>query len=985
MKRRTFLKIAGMGSISLAGCSPDPEKNLFALIHAAPDGVTGEAAWYASTCRECPAGCGILAKHREGRVIKLEGNPLHPVNKGRLCIRGQAALQGVYSPRRLKTPLLKEKGVFKPVSYAAAEQIIARRAEDAAAKGKNRVRMLTEVTGECLLNVFDRALEKWKSAKTLVFEPFAYESLKTANLNVFGLYGLPSYHIEKADVLVSFGADFLETWLSPVSYAGKFKEMHALSGGKKGMFIHVGPFRSLTGAASDLWVSCRPGTEGAIALGLVREFAGKGRTPAHPPGFAEKLKAAAALYSKDTVVRMSGISPEQFDILVNAVRGARSPLVLGTGSGTPGDNALQTDMAVNLLNLLLDPELTLLDFHARHRVEIAAPRSDAVEFFEAVAEDPVDLLLIHRSDPAFYLPGRTAVTGVLNRKSLFKVCFTEVMNETAESADLVFPPGHYLETWDEYAGVAGMVSMVQPVTASLYNAPGTGDVFLRAASGGTGGKTPMKAFVHNRLKDRGKIKDRKDWVEVVGRGGVFDAGLPSRSDRHAEVRINPGEKIWEGFSGPREQEANTRFFAVVPGIRFFDGRGGDRSWLSEIPDAMTQVAWQNPVLAHPDTLARDRVRHGEIIRVTTGRGEATFPVYETPLVRPGIYIVSLAGRGFSKKAEPVRQHSLSLLPAETLPVSGGPRCDAPLVQVQGTGAFIRFARTDGSRTQLNRKIALSIPLDRVKGRRDAGLSEKTAGYSMNEFPLTLPLPEGYDAGRDFYPPHAHEKYRWSMIVDLDRCVGCGACMAACYAENNIGVVGEDRIREGREMSWIRIERYHDPDRPENLIFFPMMCQHCDNAPCESVCPVTAPHHSKEGLNNQIYNRCIGTRFCAQNCPYKVRRFNWFEWTWEDPLRLMLNPDVTVRSKGVMEKCSFCIQRIKHAHGRAKDENRGILDGEVVPACVQTCPTGAIVFGNLMDPESRVRKLADDPRAYQAMGYLNTKPAVIYLKKVIPGT
>ena len=253
---------------------------------------------------------------------------------------------------------------------------------------------------------------------------------------------------------------------------------------------------------------------------------------------------------------------------------------------------------------------------------------------------------------------------------------------------------------------------------------------------------------------------------------------------------------------------------------------------------------------------------------------------------------------------------------------------------------------------------------------------------MDSFPLTSPTPEGYDPGRDLYPPHDHDGYRWAMIVDMDRCIGCGACVVACYAENNIGIVGEDRIVEGREMAWLQIQRYQDPADTTRLTFLPMMCQHCDNAPCEAVCPVYAPHHSKEGLNNQIYNRCIGTRFCAQNCPYKVRRFNWFEWQWPEPLDKQLNPNVTVRTKGVMEKCSFCIQRIKSAHNSAKNQKRAIRDGEVVPACAQTCPTGVFTFGSLMDKSSRVSLMIKDPRAYQVMGYLNTKPAVIYLKKVV---
>jgi molybdopterin-containing oxidoreductase family iron-sulfur binding subunit len=286
-------------------------------------------------------------------------------------------------------------------------------------------------------------------------------------------------------------------------------------------------------------------------------------------------------------------------------------------------------------------------------------------------------------------------------------------------------------------------------------------------------------------------------------------------------------------------------------------------------------------------------------------------------------------------------------------------------------------KTDGARIAHGRKIALSVSMQGLEALKQP----KPAGLTMWDFPLTLPLPEGYDPKRDFYPPHGHEQYRWSMVVDMDRCIGCGACAVACYAENNIGIVGPERIRQGREMAWLSVERYVDPDNGTKVVFLPLMCQHCDNAPCETVCPVYAPHHGKEGMNNQIYNRCIGTRFCSQNCPYKVRRFNWFDWEWPEPLQLQLNPNVTVRSKGVMEKCSFCVQRIKEAHGWAKDEKRSIRDGEAVPACVQTCPTGALTFGNLMDGGSRVRQLVDDPRAYQIMGYLNTKPGVIYLRKV----
>ncbi|MGD9010604.1 MAG: 4Fe-4S dicluster domain-containing protein, partial [Desulfobacteraceae bacterium] len=465
---------------------------------------------------------------------------------------------------------------------------------------------------------------------------------------------------------------------------------------------------------------------------------------------------------------------------------------------------------------------------------------------------------------------------------------------------------------------------------------------------------------------------------MVQRGGRFERPTPTTAP---EIRWDqrPGLALSALVAKAVEQKTETAMLYLTPSLRHFDGRGTNRPWLSEIPDPISQVAWQSLAWIHPDILAEKGWADGEVARVATVQGRIEIPVYGHPGVDRGAVLITM-GQGHSHYGRYAKDQGINpilLLDAEVDAESGAPIFSEKLQSLESTGRKADLAMTSGSRVQYDRKIALSVSL------ADASKSAQgKPGLTMNDFPLTLPLPEGYDPHRDIYPPHDHDTYRWGMIVDLDRCIGCSACVAACYAENNIGVVGRQQVAEGREMAWLRIERYYDPQDPVKMIFLPMMCQQCDNAPCESVCPVYAPHHSKEGLNNQVYNRCIGTRFCAQNCPYKVRRFNWFDWQWPDPLPKQLNPDVTVRSKGVMEKCSFCVQRIKAAHGVAKDQARTIRDGEVVPACVQTCPTDALIFGNLMDPASRVRKLADDPRAYQVMGYLNTKPAVIYLKKVI---
>jgi anaerobic selenocysteine-containing dehydrogenase/Fe-S-cluster-containing dehydrogenase component len=976
MNRRTFLKIAGVGSISFAfGCSP-PEKQLNSLVKAPDDMVPGEATWYASTCRECPAGCGIIAKNREGRVIKIEGNPLHPINKGKLCIRGQAALQGIYNPDRLKTPLVKENDGWRSISFSKAETILKTKAYEVSQKGPNRVRMLTETIGNSMMQLSSEVLNNLKSQTPLVYEPFAYESLKTANEKVFGVDGLISYHMQYADVLVSFGADFLDTWLSPVEYARKFKAMHTLKNGEKSLFFEISPYQSLTGANADHWLTCKPGSEAVVGLGLVRQALDIGKGKHLPRPFIEFLNEVTSPYLQDQVLQRSGIPLAQYEKLILRLTGAHRPLVLGTGTGASDLNGLQTNLAANLLNLLLDPHIRLLDFKNRHHVETASRHSDILEFFQTLNTAEVDLLLLNNVNPVFTLPPGSNVKEALEDRDLFVVSFSNFMDETSQLADLILPVRMPLETWDEYGGWNPIVSTQQPATGRLTKAPHLGDVLLHAGFDNDPPAPNYKAWLLARLAEDHGIDDETQWVHTLQGGGKFESVTkPARVSKKFRAH-----KLTDVLTKTTEPLNSDLVFTATPSIRFFDGRGANKPWLCEIPDPLTRIAWQTPVVMHPATAAQAGIAQENIVRIESESGQLEAPVYITELVTPGIMVMTI-GQGhtsYGRYAQGAGINPFMLFGAGADPDSGGINHTVSGIYIKKTGRTMKLAHTDGSRTQHGRTFALSINLEALK----KGKSHPKSGLTMGDFPLTLPLPEGYDPKRDFYPPHDHENYRWSMVVDLDKCIGCGACAAACYAENNLGVVGVARVIEGREMSWMSIERYHREDAMEKVTFLPMLCQHCDNAPCESVCPVYAPHHSKEGINNQIYNRCIGTRFCVQNCPYKVRRFNWFDWKWPEPMNLQLNPDVTVRSKGVMEKCSFCIQRIKAAHNIAKNEKRMIYDGEVTPACVQTCPTDALVFGNLMDKQSRVRRLVDDPRAYQAIGYLNTKPAVIYLKKIV---
>ena len=966
-----------MGGLSIAaGCDTRPEKILFSQVRAPDDLVAGKAAWYASTCRECPAGCGVLAKNREGRIIKVEGNPMHPINEGKLCMRGQAALQGIFNPDRIKTPLLKKNNTWQPISFSQAQDLLKEKAHHAAGEGRNRVHMLTEIMGEGLSLLSREALNRWDSGSLLVFEPYAYEALKTANKKIFGLEGLVSYHLHQADFLLSFGADFLETWLSPVEYARKFKKMHAVKNGEKGFFIHISPYQSMTGANADLWGSCLPGSETTIALGLIREALEAGRGADLPRETRTSIQKAVSPYKMEKVIDNSGLAAEDYERIVARILRSSKPLIFGTGAGGNDSSTVQSNMAANLLNMVLDPSLSLFDFDNRHRVEKAARRSEILDFFTDLGKDPIGLLMLNNVNPAYACPDANLVVKALNMDTLFVVSFSNFMDETTSLADLILPVSLPLETWDEYGGWSKIVSTQQPTMGSLNNRPHLGDVLLEAA---WGEKKPVKnyqTYLMALLQRSEKIRGEKDWLKALQRGGIFD--VPDRLDPSRPKTRPDGFDIL--FSPAPKRDKSGYVFMAVPSIRFYDGRGANKPWLCEIPAPLTKVAWHTPVMMHPQSLATMNVKQGDVINIQSQWGNIEAPVYETEGVKRGVLVMEI-GQGhasYGRYAKDIGLNPNALLSPGTDPESGAPIFAADGVTIKKTGRTLKLARTDGSRIQHGRKIALTTNLKTLHQAPD----HAPHGLAMHEFPMTLPIPEGYDKKRDFYPSHEHKTYRWAMTVDLDRCIGCGACSAACYAENNVGVVRMQGVLDQREMAWLWIERYHDPNRMDKITFLPMLCQHCDNAPCESVCPVYAPHHSKEGLNNQIYNRCIGTRFCAQNCPYKARRFNWFEWEWPDPLPMQLNPDVTVRSKGVMEKCSFCIQRIKEAHGKAKDEARAIRDGEIQPACVQTCPTDVFTFGNLLDKSSRVRKMVEDPRAYQVMGYLNTKPAVIYLKKVI---
>jgi molybdopterin-containing oxidoreductase family iron-sulfur binding subunit len=1020
--RREFLRIVGLAgtATAMSGCS-EPTRQLIPYIIPPEDIVPGKANWYASTCRQCPAGCGLLAKNRDGRIIKVEGNPLHPVSGGKLCARGQASLHELYNPDRFISPFRRaSKGAMDPISWDQAEDALANVLKEITAKGRGeRIVFITELITDTERELVTAWLaEMGQSAGPILYEPFAYEPLRKANQVVFGQDAIPAYKIDQADFLISFNAGFLETWLSNVEYARQFTLYHTLGASGRKPFVFVGPRLSMTGNNADLSITVAPGDEYLIALGMLRVILDENLSTTLTSDQKSAITAMTRAWSLEQIAAKTGVSDELIRTVARRFAGAQRPLALAEGLSFSVPNATQTAVAANLLCALKPGAQACIDFGAKSAYSDVAGADRMREVSERMKRGDVELLLVYRANPVFSLPPSWEFEKRV-REVPMVASFSSLPDETTACAHLVLPSNTPLETWGDYSPRAGITGLLQPVMGNVFDTRPFGDTLIATGKKvkgperfpwkdsyealqaswtrrlqATGKEVPFEAFWAKAMEVGGlwepsRIPPGAGWREV---GSVIPGsknGKPSDTELQAGGNTASSGKTGSGetsglsprlspfvFPAPDSTEPASQsgefLFTAYPTVQFFDGRQANSSWMQELPDPLTMVTWDGWVEINPETAQNLGIEKGDIVRIKSQYGSVDVPAVPIPTVPFGTLAMPI-GQGhtaYGRYAGGRPGNPMRLFPADVDPATGGLLWPAMTVTIEAVKKDQVLANVDGSYYDYGRGIVqvMSFP----------DFRERTAAGRKPE--IDIPLAEGYDPRKDFYPPHPHVDYRWAMIVDLDRCIGCSACVVACYAENNLAVVGKDQVSKGRIMSWLRIERFFDPDKPVAR-WLPMLCQHCENAPCEAVCPVYAPHHSKEGLNNQVYNRCIGTRFCLQNDPYKVRRFNWFTFPHEAPLNMQLNPDVTARQKGVMEKCSFCIQRIAEAKIKARNEGRKVRDAEFTTACAQTCPTDALVFGNLMDPDSRVWKLIHDTRAYQVLGHLNTKPAVIYLKRV----
>ncbi|HKV53913.1 MAG TPA: molybdopterin-dependent oxidoreductase [Candidatus Binataceae bacterium] len=978
LSRRSFLKLAATAGAAAAipGCEPAARK---IIPYVVPDEnvIPGVASYFATTCTECSAGCGIIAKVREGRVIKLEGNPADPISGGAICARGQAGLQGLYNPDRIAKPMQRAgDGSLREISWDQASSLLNDRLQEASKAGKGRVAYIGSSNGPALDNVTKLWLKAWGSDRLVFWERIGEEPARAAADACFGRRDLPVYRLDQAETIVSFGADFLETWDSPVEYARQYAAFRApkmrngtLSMGKS---AYVSPRLGTTGAKADEWVQAKPGTEGVLAMGVLNVVANQGWMAQGTGIDAGAVKQFVASYDPHSVSEQTGVPVETINKLGSWLGQSDGAVALAGGDDP------QTYIAAYVLNAITGNLGKTMVFLENSPAETLTVPQDTAAVLQAIRGGEVDVVVVAGgANPAYSMPAAWDARAAIKRAP-FVVWMGEVPDETAEAAQLLIPTRHALESWRDNHPRAGLYGLGQPVMQPVVASRALHDVLIESAhlgAGAAGQSIPWENAsdaVNSAWQDlQGKIASDTNpaefWSGALRKGGVFQEAKSSTAQLNSAVLQR---KLQFRPLGP-----GSLALAAFPHIFLYDGRGADKPWLQEMPDPVSQIVWDSWAEIHPETAKQLGLKHDykstylfagvDVIEVSTPYGNFEVSVHITPMVMPGVLAMPI-GQGHSAYGRFAKDRGINLwsyLPENSRSVA---------VQAHTTERKYKLVTPLGASDMMGRAIIEAMSIEELANGKKPEIQREIDA----ERP---PVPyEMFDPIR--YPGH-----KWGMTIDVNACTGCSACVAACYAENNLPVVGKEGVDEGHIMSWLRIERFipkakEAADAPY-LYMAPILCQQCDHAPCEPVCPVFASHHTPEGLNAQIYNRCIGTRFCENNCPYKVRRFNWFDPHWAEPLNLQLNPDVTVRSAGVMEKCTFCIQRITMAEIDARTEGRELVDGEIITACAQACPARAISFGDLNDHESAmVKRRADNkPRAYTMLPEFNALPQITYLR------
>ena len=967
--RRDFLKYLGFSTAAaaVAASCEMPIKKAIPFANKPEDVVPGISKYYATTYVQDGDVVSVLAKVRDGRPIKIEGNDLSAVTNGGTSARVQASVLDLYDTARLRFPTIDGKETtFEAIDKAVAASI------------SGPVVVLTStITSPSTKEAIAQFLAKNSGSKHVTYDAVSYSGLLLANETTYGKKAIPSYHFENAKAIVSVGADFLGTWLTPIEFAKQYATGKKLDEKHPEMskHIHFETVASLTGSNADEKYLHRPSETGAVVAALLSAVNGQPVNISDAKLKTGIEKAAKALTAnKGAALVVCGSNEVNVQILVNAINEA-----IGANGKT-----IDWSSPINI------------------RQGIDADFSKLVDDMNAGS---VNTLLIHGANPAYsWFDADKFKAGLKKVKTT--VSFNTKLDETTELCKFAVPDHNYLESWGDAEAKAGHYSFIQPTIYPLFKTRQWQDSLLKWA----GNSSDYLAFLKN------------FWGAKVGGESGWDKALQ-------DGVINPSTTTISGasFNGGAVASALTAVSSAKKGgkielvlyekIGIGAGQGASNPWLQELPDPVSRATWDNYVIVSP-ALARtlldiDLNKNGQaddyevqppkkVVKVTVNGKSIELPALIIPGTHPDTIGIAVGyGRsenmgkaviGTGKNAFPLASISggtISFVNSSVEIVSTGDKYPVALTQTHN-----RYDTAQGNRTEVMKELTLAEYKHDPEEIRNEREEELKPWGGLEKF-------EGQGT---IYPVYDRPGIKWGMSVDLNTCTGCAACVVACNAENNVSIVGKPEVLRGHEMHWLRIDKYYsgDMDNPK-VVFQPLMCQHCDNAPCENVCPVAATNHSSEGLNQMVYNRCIGTRYCANNCPFKVRRFNWADYAGADSFpnnqvgivndvvlnmnddltRMVLNPDVTVRSRGVIEKCSFCVQRLQEAKLKAKKDSRPMVDSDIKVACQQACPTNAINFGNANDKTSSITKtrIENPNRQFYVLEQLHVLPNVTYMAKV----
>lgn len=1037
--RRDFLKYLGfgIGAATIAASCEIPVKKAIPYVVKPDTIVPGVATYYASSFVQGGDYCAILVKTREGRPIKIEGNSFSKVTMGGTSARAQASVLSLYDTNRLDGPYRLQKGALdRPLrgggpSWMEIDTEIAGKLNEG-----SRIRIVSNtILSPTTRKAIADFTAKFPNTLLVEYDPVSSSAILQANEASFGRRVIPAYHFDQTRMIVSFDADFLGTWISPVEFAAQYAKTRRIGNTSKpamSRHIQIESHMSLTGSNADHRILIKPSEQGAAIAALYNEIAAsRGGTrisgPALNPGATGKIKEIAKELLTQT----------------------------GTSLVVSGSNNTGEQILINGINSLLGNYGRTLDFgHASvQRQGIDANMQKLIADMNAGQVDAA--FFMDGANPAFDVANADKFRAGLEKVKL-RVSLAGVMNETMALCDYATPIHHYLESWGDAEPKLGQFSLIQPVISPIFAAlgrPGTRQAeesLLRWAKSetlDTAADQPCMEYL------------KAHWESVLFPQQTTYATFQmfwdsTLHDGVFELHMDAGDMTFNGdvaaaaakVRKPGASELEISFFETV---NIGAGQYAGNPWLMEMPDPITRCVWGN-YLAVPvkweggnafksfKNLNRNEIyREADKVEVeANGIKQTCTAVLQFGQMEGTVALALGYGRSLTGQMGKALGHDIgnNVYPWLTVDADGNTQYFAAVTVsdkvakenqfacVQNHHSMGLTAKDNSGQMIVDESTGKPLNVDEKASMTlgsgfQGGLTERSIIYRGNLDELTEVVAhiaeKRHEADRlninTLYP---YEKYKeefysqghhWAMHVDLNACVGCGACQVACVAENNVPVVGKYEVFRHHEMTWLRIDRYYfgDYENP-NVVYQPMMCQHCDNAPCENVCPVAATNHSSEGLNQMTYNRCIGTRYCANNCPYKVRRFNWLDYTTADlfssnePLvqdealpfgadnltRMVLNPDVTVRSRGVIEKCSFCVQRIQEGKLTAKKEGRQLQDNDVKTACQTACPTGAIVFGDRNNREAEVSKRMENPLNYLVLEEINVESSVYYQAKIV---